>query len=261
MKRCTTCSRVYADEEMRFCLDDGALLVESDTASSSPETMRIPPPKGTGSMRTEVWRRTTAAPDRQSQYTTPESTRKTVKLIIIVAAVFVVSLIITKVWVIGYGDSELLYQAANSNNVRVKLLLLFGANVDARDEQRGTALMGAAYRGQGSVAKTLLDNRASLNLRNNQNETALMLAAKRGNEDVIKVLLEKDPELNTKDDKGWTALMWAAWGGHEEAARLLLKAGADQRVTNNLGETALFLATKRSNSGVQKLLSSSSNNY
>jgi hypothetical protein len=244
---------------MRFCLDDGSLLVEGDTSSGSPETVRIPPPKGTSSMRTEVLPSSTTRPHPATTSSTPVSKR--VKILVIVAIIFVASLIVTKLWVSVYGDSELLYQAANYNNMRLKFLLLFGADVDARDKTQGTALMGAAYRSQVDIVKTLLDNRANVNLRNNLNETALMLAAKRGNAEVVRMLLDKAPELNTKDDNGWTAVMWAAWEGNEQAARLLIKAGADLRVKNNLGETAWFLADKRGYSTLRSLLYSSSNNY
>src|SRR3954449_6142102 len=50
MKQCPKCSRVYADNSLRFCLDDGSALVAS--AAAQP-TMRISP-RGTAVPRTEV---------------------------------------------------------------------------------------------------------------------------------------------------------------------------------------------------------------
>ena len=43
MKRCPTCSRVYDDDSLRFCLDDGANLVERSPAEPIPTTLVLPP--------------------------------------------------------------------------------------------------------------------------------------------------------------------------------------------------------------------------
>lgn len=51
MKECPTCSRVYADESLRFCLDDGASLVSSAGAQA---TIRINPPRTRNAKATEV---------------------------------------------------------------------------------------------------------------------------------------------------------------------------------------------------------------
>src|SRR5258708_7107371 len=43
MKRCPTCSRVYDDDGLRFCLDDGTNLVEKLPAEPIPATLVLPP--------------------------------------------------------------------------------------------------------------------------------------------------------------------------------------------------------------------------
>jgi preprotein translocase subunit SecD len=42
MKRCPTCSRVYDDDELRFCLDDGTNLVDRPSAELAPPTLVLP---------------------------------------------------------------------------------------------------------------------------------------------------------------------------------------------------------------------------
>lgn len=42
MKRCPTCSRVYDDVSMRFCLDDGTTLVNKVDATAAPPTLVMP---------------------------------------------------------------------------------------------------------------------------------------------------------------------------------------------------------------------------
>lgn len=43
MKRCPACSRVYDDDGLRFCLDDGTNLVERSPAEPVPTTLVLPP--------------------------------------------------------------------------------------------------------------------------------------------------------------------------------------------------------------------------
>lgn len=42
MKRCPACSRVYDDESLRFCLDDGTNLVDKSPAEPTPATLVLP---------------------------------------------------------------------------------------------------------------------------------------------------------------------------------------------------------------------------
>jgi hypothetical protein len=53
MKECPTCSRVYADKTLRFCLDDGASLVPAISPGAQ-ETIRINPPRATRAKPTDV---------------------------------------------------------------------------------------------------------------------------------------------------------------------------------------------------------------
>src|ERR1051325_2584586 len=42
MKRCPTCSRVYDDLNLRFCLDDGTALVNKLSDAAAPPTAVLP---------------------------------------------------------------------------------------------------------------------------------------------------------------------------------------------------------------------------
>jgi ankyrin repeat protein len=70
----------------------------------------------------------------------------------------------------------------------VKVLLENGADVNAKDNDGGTALMWAARRGYVDVVVLLLVQRADVNSRNKNGETALMWAAREGNPDVVNLL-------------------------------------------------------------------------
>lgn len=51
MKRCRTCGRIYNDDELNFCLDDGALL---STSLDPQATLHLPPSRRTNQSPTEV---------------------------------------------------------------------------------------------------------------------------------------------------------------------------------------------------------------
>ena len=42
MKRCPTCSRVYDEDALRFCLDDGGNLIEMSHGEPIPATLGGP---------------------------------------------------------------------------------------------------------------------------------------------------------------------------------------------------------------------------
>src|SRR4051812_45665045 len=52
MKRCPACQRVYADDAMTFCLDDGSPLLSAETGASAagdtPPTLQMPEARVTG---------------------------------------------------------------------------------------------------------------------------------------------------------------------------------------------------------------------
>ena len=51
MKKCPTCNRTYADDTLRFCLDDGSIL----SAAYDPQaTQRMPARRGGDSQSTEI---------------------------------------------------------------------------------------------------------------------------------------------------------------------------------------------------------------
>ena len=76
--------------------------------------------------------------------------------------------------------------------------------------------MLAALNGNTDTAKALLEAGADLEAKNNNGGTALMLAALNGNTDTAKALLEAGADLEAKNNNGGTALMSAAQQGHTE---------------------------------------------
>src|SRR5262249_37576528 len=142
-------------------------------------------------------------------------------------------------------NSEFIDAANRGDLSKVKQLLLKGVNVNSFDENRQTALMGAAANGHRSVVGVLLENHADPNLRNIRGGTALMMAASKGHLEVIRVLLSSGADPNIDSDNSLTVLMIAACGvntSSPEIVNLLLDAGANVNAQNSDGETALIQA-------------------
>ncbi len=254
MKRCPTCSRVYADDAMRYCLDDGTGLLDESAFKESPETLRIPPPRSTRPARTELLPEKETSQRRAELKAAPRSRTKIRLAAIVLVCIPIVLLIIMTVWAKTFGGSELLYQARHNNVTRMRILIFIGADVNAKDEEGSTALMGTSWRGFRDAVRLLIDKGADAGIRNMKGETALIMAAKGRDSDILKLLVDKSPDINARDDNGWNSLMWTAWEGRTDSARVLINRGAVTSAKNNRGETAMDLAYKRGNLQITDLL-------
>jgi len=105
-----------------------------------------------------------------------------------------------------------------------------GADVKARHNGGGGALLPAAQLGDTGVVKLLLENGAEVNARHASGYTALMYAAASESNDpeMIKALLASGAEIGAKAKDGETALSLARRKGNTEIVRLLERAAANE---------------------------------
>ena len=119
----------------------------------------------------------------------------------------------------------------------------------AHDEEGLSAVLRAAYAGQGTLVDFLLDANPALDVFD---------AAAVGRERGLEELLEADRELaRSWSPDGFTPLHLAAFFGHEGAARLLLEHGADANVVARhatLQVAPLHSAAAGAHPGIVKLL-------
>ena len=148
----------------------------------------------------------------------------------------------------------LLTKAYEGNNDEVKLLLIQGADVNARNNNEVTALMLASQAGHLDVVRTLLAKGADVNSKASKGKTALIQAAQEGHVAIVRLLLAQGANINEKKSDGATALMQAVLKGHLEVVQVLLDQGAGIKMARNDGETALTLASRAKNSQVVEIL-------
>jgi hypothetical protein len=110
----------------------------------------------------------------------------------------------------------------------VDMLLNRGAdvNVSTQDGYYGTALQAASDRGHKQIVEMLLDRGADVNAQGKYHVTALHMASDRGYEQIVKMLLDKGADVNVQGEYYGTALQEALEEGHEQVVKMLLDHGA-----------------------------------
>ena len=141
--------------------------------------------------------------------------------------------------------SALMIASEKGHFEKIKYLVENGADVNGKDYNNKSALMIASKKGHFELAKYLVENGADVNAKNNQNKTALLLAAEKGHLDIVKYLVDNGANVNAKDSYKKTALMFASEFGSLEMVKCLVENGADLSAKGDDEETALILASEK----------------
>ena len=144
----------------------------------------------------------------------------------------------------------------NGDGAMVELLLKAGAAPNAALPDGDTPLMTAARTGKIEAVQALLSHGAEVNAKETERgQTALMWAAAEGNTAVVEALIAAGADFRTPLDSGFTPLLFAVREGRIGVVRALLEAGADANETvesekpprggrPHNGTSALLLAVK-----------------
>ena len=148
--------------------------------------------------------------------------------------------------------TPLIIAACNGNLNSVKILLSYGADIEARgtlkigDEvpEGCTPLWGAASFGRLDVVKLLIEQNADVDGRTSNGSTPLRAAAFNGHLDVLRCLVESGADVNARIKEGDTPLMIACYYGHLSVVTYLIKKGAIMDLQSKNGTTALHGAVQ-----------------
>ena len=151
------------------------------------------------------------------------------------------------------GQTALMFAANNSHLDTIKLLISYGADINATRNDGITTLMIAAKVGDQKSVEYLLQNGADINLITNQGADAFIYATQYGNVSCAELLLNAGADINHMDKDG-TALHNATREGKYDSVKFLLEKGINYNLKNPEGETALDIAKTKDDKRIISIL-------
>ena len=152
----------------------------------------------------------------------------------------------------GHFVTPLIIAAHNGHLNSVKILLSYGADIEARGtikigDEAGDGckpLWAAAAFGHLDVVKLLIERNADVDGRTSTGSTPLRAAAHDGHLDVVRCLVESGADVNARTIIENTPLMVACCHGHLSVVTYLIEKGAFMDLQNEDGNTALHDAAE-----------------
>lgn len=139
----------------------------------------------------------------------------------------------------NYGKrTPLHYLSMGTENVILlaELLMLYKADIDAKDRDNNTPLHTALLHDKFPLATTLINAKASLTIPNISGATPLHISISRDQTPAVKELLAAKAPINTQDNHGNTPLHVAISYGHKGASVMsLIESKASLTTRNNFG--------------------------
>ncbi|KAH0603219.1 uncharacterized protein H6S33_008223 [Morchella sextelata] len=126
--------------------------------------------------------------------------------------------------------------------------------VDIKENAGQSPLHVAARKGYKAIAETLIQNGAGIEERCQGGNTPLITASGHGQKGVVLVLLARGADVAAVDRQGMAPLAWAAKGGFFEVVEALLAKGAYIDRVDIYNQSALFYATTGGHGRVVELL-------
>ena len=153
----------------------------------------------------------------------------------------------------GHFVTPLIIAARNGHLNSVKILLGYGADIEARGTLKTgieviegcTPLWAAASFGRLDVVKLLIEQNADVDGRTSTGSTPLRTAAFNGHLDVVRCLVESGADVNARTITENTPLIVACYHGHLNVVIYLIDKGAFMDLQNKDGSTALHVAAQR----------------
>jgi ankyrin repeat protein len=144
-----------------------------------------------------------------------------------------------------FGDRKLMEYLVKLPNI----------NINCTHNDGATPLMRASYLNFSDNVSLLIENGAEIEAKNKRKETALYIASFRGYIDVVKLLVEKfNANVNNGDCDGDTPLSVACYENQAEVVSFLLRNGANVNIHGVRLDTPLHVAVSNCDLSVVKEL-------
>ena len=156
------------------------------------------------------------------------------------------------------GWTALIISASKGKFDLMKILINYGANVNASLKNGNSSLHFAVQKENFDMVKLLVDNNAIVDIQRNDGLTPLMGAANHNNLEIVKLLVNKGAKINSRKNDGITPLMFAAKNGNYEIVKYLVDNGARLDEKDSEGINALMLAQENNFNEIVDLLKSKS---
>jgi ankyrin repeat protein len=155
--------------------------------------------------------------------------------------------------------TALLLASTHDRVAAARVLVAMGADPDALDDRHDTPWLVTGVTGSVAMLETLLPAGPDLGIRNRFGGLSPIPASERGHVDYVRRVVQTSVDLDHVNDFGWTALLEAVILGdggedHQEVVRLLLDAGVDRDIADRDGATALQHAERRGYDEIVALL-------
>src|SRR3712207_2867162 len=143
-----------------------------------------------------------------------------------------------------YLGPELISAAGRGDAEAVRHLLQRGAPVEARDGDRRTPLVAAAYGNHLKSAGLLVEAGADVNAKDDTVQSAYLISTSEVGDDprLLELTLQNGADVDSLDSYNGTGLIRAAERGYPKIIQRLLETNIDVDHVNNLGWTALLEA-------------------
>ena len=139
----------------------------------------------------------------------------------------------------GVGHPILFDVISNGHEKMARLLLEYGAKMEGFGQT--TALHVASSHPKRSLVRLVLDYGAHINAKDDLNQTPLYIASVGGFASIVELLLEEGARTDIVISGGQSALYKTGGHGRDDIVDLLLRYGADPAVgRGRFGETALY---------------------
>ena len=140
-------------------------------------------------------------------------------------------------------NDKMITAAAKGELTKVHSYVKKGADINAKNKARWTALAYACKYGHIDIVKYLIDKKVDLNAKVNTGSTPLYIALNGNFYDIADILVQFKADINLADIMGMSPLAWAVKENNIKMAKYLIEKGANVNTINTNSRSVLDICT------------------